>query len=502
MATVAPTIEQTGSGLRRWVVLAWWNMERALMITRREVIDMFRDWRILVPIFVLTGLFPYIANWGAGRMLDYVNQFGATLIGERLVPFLLMVVGFFPTSFSLIIALESFVGEKERRSLEPLLSTPLTDLQLYIGKTLSSTIPPIVGSLIGITVYLTGVYYNPSVHWLPPASLLIQILSLTLLQALVMVAGAVVVSSQSTSVRAANLLASFIIIPMAFLIQLEAFIMFLAIYDLLWWIALGLVVVLILLIRMGVHTFNREELLGRELDEINLKAILGTWLKHVLARRPAGQPQRSALAWYGQEVLGVIWKLRLEMLTIALAMGMAYYLGMHYASVYSIPHQLLRSDDFGKRFAETASAVGLTGAPGISFVLWQNVRVMAVGTLLSVFSFGMLAILILMMPIGLVAYLTTQLVAAGINPVTVFATVIPHGVFEVPAVLLAGAAALRLGAVVISPPPDKTLGEAWIEALAEATRLWVTVILPLLIIAALVEVSVTPRIVELLAGGG
>ena len=41
-------------------------------------------------------------------------------------------------------------------------------------------------------------------------------------EALVMVSGAVVVSSQTTSVRAANLLASFIIIPMALLMQAEA----------------------------------------------------------------------------------------------------------------------------------------------------------------------------------------------------------------------------------------------------------------------------------------
>ncbi|MCZ7671251.1 MAG: hypothetical protein M5U34_31010 [Chloroflexi bacterium] len=36
--------------------------------------------------------------------------------------------------FPWIIALEVFVGEKERKSLEPLLATPLTDAQLYLGK--------------------------------------------------------------------------------------------------------------------------------------------------------------------------------------------------------------------------------------------------------------------------------------------------------------------------------------------------------------------------------
>ena len=74
-------------------------------------------------------------------------------------------------------------------------------------------------------VYLVGVYRQ--VGWAPDLTLLIQILALTAVQALVMVSGAVVISSQTTSTRAANLLASFIIIPMVLLIQAESIIMFL-----------------------------------------------------------------------------------------------------------------------------------------------------------------------------------------------------------------------------------------------------------------------------------
>src|SRR5688572_7241496 len=200
MATLAPSIEQTGTGFRRWFSLARWNLSRAMLVTRREVRDMSRDWRILAPTIVLTLIFPYIANWGAGRMLNFMRGFDAVIIGERLIPFLLMVVGFFPSSFSLIIALESFVGEKERHSLEPLLATPLTNTQLYIGKVLSSTLPPLAGSMLGITVYLIGV--NWSINWRPEPVLLIQILLMNIVQSLVMVCAAVVVSSQTTSVRA------------------------------------------------------------------------------------------------------------------------------------------------------------------------------------------------------------------------------------------------------------------------------------------------------------
>ena len=64
-----------------------------------------------------------------------------------LLPLLPMIVGFFPVSISLVIALETFVGEKERLSLEPLLSTPLTNTELYLGKSFAAMLPPAAGQL-------------------------------------------------------------------------------------------------------------------------------------------------------------------------------------------------------------------------------------------------------------------------------------------------------------------------------------------------------------------
>ena len=103
------------------------DMHMALLVTRREVRDSFRDWRIIVPIILLTLVFPLLATMTARVMFRFVEQYGAGTVGDRVVPFMLLIVGFFPMSFSLVIALETFVGEKERKSLEPLLSTPLTN---------------------------------------------------------------------------------------------------------------------------------------------------------------------------------------------------------------------------------------------------------------------------------------------------------------------------------------------------------------------------------------
>jgi len=69
-----------------------------------------------------------------------------------------------------------------------------------------------------------------------------------------------------------------------------------------------------------------------------------------------------------------------------------------------------------------------------------------------------------------------------------------------PAVLLAGAAALRLGAIVVHPPPDQTVGEAWLSALGDALKILFAVVLPLLILSAMVEVYITPLILRLVMG--
>ncbi|MBN1119877.1 MAG: stage II sporulation protein M [Anaerolineae bacterium] len=492
---LTPSIEQTGKGVKRWFKLLRWNLSRALIITRREVVDMYRDWRILAPIIILTIIFPSIANWGAGRMMQWVSEYGAEIVGERLVPFLLMVVGFFPISFSLIIALESFVGEKERRSLEPLLSTPLTNVQLYIGKTLSSTIPPLLGSLLGITVYLVGVYFN--IDYRPPFILLVQIILLTIAQALIMVSGAVIVSSQTTSVRAANLLSSFIIIPMSFLVQAEAIIMFWARYNVLWWIFAGLLLLDIVLVRMGVRAFNREELIGREIDELNLYAIVKKWWRLVWERRPG----QSFWMWYREKVFGVVWQIRYAVVLIVLGMTVGYFIGIRYARIYVIPPEVFVFDDWYTRFSEVLIRTGLHGLTGVLLVIGQNLRVLVIASVLAVFSFGILLVLILMVPTALVGYLVSQMVVAGMEPAVLWAALIPHSLLEIPAAILAGAVALRLGASIISPPPGKTIGEGWMVALADATRLWIVLIMPVLVVAAAVEIYVTPAIVLWIAGG-
>jgi ABC-type Na+ efflux pump permease subunit len=104
------------------------------LVAGRELRDQARDWRILSPLIVLTLAFPFLMNVVARQAVSFFAKYGTNLIAERLIPFSILIIGFFPITISLVVALESFVGEKERGTIEPLLSAPLRNGHLYFGK--------------------------------------------------------------------------------------------------------------------------------------------------------------------------------------------------------------------------------------------------------------------------------------------------------------------------------------------------------------------------------
>ncbi len=482
-----------------------WRMVSILM--RREVHDTLRDWRIVIPILILTLFFPIMMSFVADLALNWVAKYGDPIIGERLIPFLLMVVGFFPISFSLVIALETFVGEKERNSLEPLLATPITDTQLYFGKMLAAMAPPILAAYLGIAVYLLGLYFFKG--WVPSPTLLALIILLTAAEGLVMVSGAVVLSSQTTSVRAANLLASFIIIPMALLIQGEAMIMFYANYKVLWWIVLFLVVVDVVLVRMGIRLFNREELLGREIDELNVGFLWRTfverwkWERWFFGVDFSHEQQPVWLRWLGsvaglylRDIPSILRRAWLAHGVVIVGVVFSSVIGYYFADQYQLPEAVFQLNRISAdTFAEIPQVELL---PAFTpWAIWtNNVRSLLLAGILAVFSFGTLAVPLLMVPMAIVFYFMVQVARWGYSPwLFLVAFILPHGLFELPAAIIATALAVRLGATFMSPPRGMTVGEGWLWALADFVKVFLALVLPLLAIAAVVEIHLTPLVV-------
>lgn len=62
-----------------------------------------------------------------------------------------------PVFVPILISSHAVAGEKEKRTLEPLLSSPVTPLELVIGKSLASLIPSVIVCLIAFALLCIGV---------------------------------------------------------------------------------------------------------------------------------------------------------------------------------------------------------------------------------------------------------------------------------------------------------------------------------------------------------
>jgi stage II sporulation protein M len=74
------------------------------------------------------------------------------------------------------------------------------------------------------------------------------------------------------------------------------------------------------------------------------------------------------------------------------------------------------------------------------------------------------------------------------------AGLLPHGMFEIPALMFVSAAVLRMGAAIVAPQTGKSMGQAILELLADSAKVLLGVVSPLLVLAALTEAYVTPII--------
>ncbi len=466
------------------------SFSMVLLVAKRELRDQLRDWRIIFPMIVLTVFFPFLMNYTARAALDFTAEYGTPLIGERLVPFFLMVVGFFPITVSLVIALEAFVGEKERGTIEPLLSSPMKDWELFVGKLLAASGGPILTAYLGITVYLLGLVWQGIP--LPDINRLIQTIALTGVQAVLMVSGAMVLSTQATSVRGANLLASFIVIPMALLIQGEAIMMFWGNHQILWLAVVAVALMAALIVRLGVAHFQREALLGREIDVLNLR-----WMGRTFWKAFRGQAT-SLWVWYQIEVGGALRRIKVSILVLLVLGIFGIAAGYIYTSV-ELPSLLTKTSQQDVR----ELVQGVFGAPmgsdiTFQFIWGHNLQAVALISLLGLFSFGVLGVLSYVINMGVIGAVLGAFQVFGYSPVLLaLAGILPHGIFELTALTLAAATVLYIGALLVKPDASRTLGEVLLEALADMFKILLAVVVPLLTVAAVIETYLTPTLLAL-----
>ncbi len=467
------------------------DLKMIWLISRRELRDQFRDWRILFPLLILTLSFPFLMNEVAGQAVAFFARYGTNLIADRLVPFSILIIGFFPITISLVVALESFVGEKERGTIEPLLSAPLENWHLYFGKLVIGVITPLAASFASIAFYL-GMVSHQNLH-MPGYFTLVLLLMLTTAHAFLMVSAAIVISVQSTSVRAANLLASFIVIPVAVLMQGESVLMFWGNDQALWLAVVAVVIMAGLLVRLGLAHFQREYLLGREFDSLNLSWIWRTFWKEFRGEA------KSIRDWYKVEVLNVIRQLAVPMLILTVIAVFGYWASYQWA-VINLPKLLSNASpkeitSLVKDARQTIGLAQINQHLSAVFIFTNNLRATILILLGGIASFSVLGMIFYLLNVGLVGVVLGVFKIIGFSPLLLFAAgLFPHGIFEIPALMLATAMMLRIGAIMVTPQIGKSMGQVIFELLADWLKVFIGVVVPLLAVAALIETYVTPYI--------
>jgi uncharacterized membrane protein SpoIIM required for sporulation/ABC-type Na+ efflux pump permease subunit len=478
------------------------------VIARRELIEVISDWRVLIPLFALTVGLPIALVAGTGFAIGFVEN--VTILG-LLVPFAALLVGFVPASFALITAIESFVGERERNSLESLLAMPLADRHLYTGKLIAALLVPLAGSLAAMYVFLGAMRLSfPRLYAMGVSPMVLaQISLMVVVITLLMVAGAVVISTHTGSIRAATLLASAILVPTAVAIQLQALLFIARRYDVLWWAGAALTVIALALVRSGMASFNREEILSREHEELSLGRLWRTFRSFLNEYRPAGAlPSEyaglpfSPRRFYRSELPLLLRELRLPLACALLAAvgglgfgAIAGYLG-YFAPLLAL-----------------VGAVGETPAPspGLALLVFaNNLRVSILSNLFSAVSFGVFAFLVPAVAFGQIGYVSGALSARGGSWLALGADsplqfllgyVAPHGIVELPAFILSAALGLRVGVALLAQPRGFTAAQNLLWAAAQLVKTWLLVLLPLVALGALIEGLVSPLVIRALYGG-
>ena len=166
-----------------------------------------------VQIASLQGLSTQFAN------LHTAEDVEMGLLNQFVVAFLLL-----PVILPLSIATTSVVGEKQGRSLEPVLATPLPTWALLIGKCIAAVLPSVVATWMGYAAFVAGTHLiaGPAIAsalgrpvWI--ATMLVLVPSVCWL----VVSIGLAISARVNDIRAAQNLSSLLILPLngAFIAQ-------------------------------------------------------------------------------------------------------------------------------------------------------------------------------------------------------------------------------------------------------------------------------------------
>jgi ABC-2 type transport system permease protein len=156
------------------------RLQSIWLVFRKDWREMRRNWQVLVPIIVvpmlvaillptvilflpnltpansmsIQGLEAIMKNLPGNILADISGMTAQQALTYLLtLYFLAPLFLVIPVMASSVIASDSFAGEKERKTIEALLATPLSDAELFVGKVLVAFIPAIIVTFASFAIY-------------------------------------------------------------------------------------------------------------------------------------------------------------------------------------------------------------------------------------------------------------------------------------------------------------------------------------------------------------
>ncbi len=186
---------------------------------------------------------------------------GAFTVQQFLAFFLLM-----PAYIPLAIATFSIIGEKQARSLEPVLAAPIRTSELLTGKALAALVPGVLAGWLTYLVFATlaSFVYGPHlVGVVTDSSWLAGVFVLGPAVGLASVVAGVIVSSRVNDPRVAQQVGGVVIVPIIAITLIQASGTLLVGAS--GYLLMALLILIISLggLRLGVRLFDREAILTR-----------------------------------------------------------------------------------------------------------------------------------------------------------------------------------------------------------------------------------------------
>ncbi len=262
------------------------NVGRIVTIVRKEWAELYKNTLVLTTVLFLPlflAALPLIILWATADMpmgsdagvTDLPAQLGDMCRGLTAAECTQVIIaGQFTMLFMMIpliipstVAPYSIVGEKTQHSLEPLLATPIRTIELLLGKNLASVIPAVLATWLAYLLYAIGIWLlavSPTVaqrllvgHWIAAVIIAGPLLAIFAVNVTIMI------SARSTDPRAAQQVASLVVLPiiLLFLGQLAGVFIFSPLLVAL--MILALIVLDAALFYMAVQVFDRETILTR-----------------------------------------------------------------------------------------------------------------------------------------------------------------------------------------------------------------------------------------------